>query len=127
MITSRSVLHRMKKRFRQTLWRKSKHCGENQNIVEKIKTLWRKSKHCGENQNIAEKIKTLWRKSKHCGENQNIVEKSKHCGENQKAHFVFSNFFPPEIRAIYEIMRKNTLRAGPATDNNMAACAVHAG
>jgi hypothetical protein len=27
-----------------------------------------------------------------------------------KTHFVFSNFFPPETRAVYEIMLKNTVQ-----------------
>jgi len=37
--------------------------------------------------------------------------------ENQNTHFIFSKFFLPN-RAVYEIMWKNILRAGQATDDN---------
>jgi len=36
---------------------------------------------------------------------------SKICTENQNTHFVFSNFFPPENRAVYEIMCKNNIQS----------------
>ena len=36
---------------------------------------------------------------------RNVLDKS--CRENQNTHFVFNNFFPPENRAVYEIMWKN--------------------
>jgi len=39
--------------------------------------------------------------------------------EKIKTHFVFNNFFS-ENRAVYEIMWKNIVRAGQATDVNMA-------
>ena len=32
------------------------------------------------------------------------------CKENQNTHFMFNNFFPPENRAVYEIMWKNTVQ-----------------
>ena len=36
---------------------------------------------------------------------RNVSDKS--CRENQNTLFVFSNFFPPENRALYEITWKN--------------------
>jgi len=48
---------------------------------------------------------------------RNVSDKS--CTENQNTHFVFSNF-PPENRAVYEIMWKKYCTAGRATDDNMA-------
>jgi hypothetical protein len=52
---------------------------------------------------------------------RNISDKS--CGRNQRTHFVFGNFFPPENRAVYEILWQDvergrehmTLRAGILT------------
>ena len=35
---------------------------------------------------------------------RNVSDKS--CRENQNTHFVFSNFFPPEYRAVYNTMQK---------------------
>jgi hypothetical protein len=35
---------------------------------------------------------------------RNVLNES--CKENQNTHFVFSNFFPPENRAVNEIMSK---------------------
>jgi len=32
---------------------------------------------------------------------------TKNCGENQNTHFMFSNFFFSENRAVYVVMRKN--------------------
>jgi hypothetical protein len=34
------------------------------------------------------------------------------CRENQNTHFMVSNFFPPENRAIYEIIWKNIVEQG---------------
>ena len=41
---------------------------------------------------------------------RNVSDES--CRENQKAHFTFNFFFPPEIRAVYEIMCKNIVELG---------------
>jgi len=46
---------------------------------------------------------------------RNVLDKS--CRENRNAHFVFSNFFSPENRAVYEIMCENVVEG--ATDDNM--------
>ena len=43
-----------------------------------------------------------------------LVEKIKN------THFIFNNFFPPENRAVYDIMRKNIVQHSKATDDNMA-------
>jgi len=48
---------------------------------------------------------------------RNVSDKS--CTENQITHFVFSNF-SPENRTVYEIMWKNVVERGQATDDNMA-------
>jgi len=47
---------------------------------------------------------------------RNVSDKS--CREDQNTHFMIINF--KENRAIYEIMRKNIVRVGRATDDNMA-------
>ena len=31
------------------------------------------------------------------------------CRENENTHFMINTFFPPEIRAVYEIMWKNNV------------------
>jgi len=36
---------------------------------------------------------------------RNVSDKS--CIENQNKHFVYRNFFPPENRAVYDIIWKN--------------------
>jgi len=36
----------------------------------------------------------------------------KNCRENRNAHFMFSNFFSPENRAVFEIMWKNVVEPG---------------
>jgi len=41
---------------------------------------------------------------------RNVSDKS--CRENQNTRCVFSNFFPPENRAVYEIMWKNVVEQG---------------
>jgi hypothetical protein len=41
---------------------------------------------------------------------RNVSDKS--YTENQNTHFVFSNFFSPENRAVYEIMWKNIVERG---------------
>ena len=48
----------------------------------------------------------------------NVPDES--CRENQNTHFVFSNFFFFENRAVYEIMWQKYCRAGQATDDSMA-------
>jgi hypothetical protein len=45
---------------------------------------------------------------------------NKSCTENLNTHFMFSNFFFPENRTIYEILSKNVVQTG-AADSNMAA------
>jgi len=42
------------------------------------------------------------------------------CTENQNTHFMFNNFFPPEIRAFYVIMWKKYCTPRQATDDNRA-------
>jgi len=44
----------------------------------------------------------------------------KKCSENQNTFCVQKTFFPPENRAVYEIMWKKYCRAGHAKDDNMA-------
>ena len=41
---------------------------------------------------------------------KNVSDKS--CRRNQNTHFTFNTFFPPEYRAVYEIMWKNIV--GPS-------------
>jgi len=41
---------------------------------------------------------------------RNVSDKS--CRENPNTHFTFNNFFPPENRAVYEIMWKNIVQRG---------------
>jgi len=41
---------------------------------------------------------------------RNVSDRS--CRENQSTHFVFSNFFPLENSAVYEIMWKNIVELG---------------
>jgi len=41
---------------------------------------------------------------------RNVSDRS--CTENQNTHFVFSNFFSPENRAVHEIMWKNIVEPG---------------
>jgi hypothetical protein len=48
---------------------------------------------------------------------RNISDRS--CTENQKTHFMFTNLLP-ENRTVHEIMWKNTVQPGRATDDNMA-------
>ena len=50
---------------------------------------------------------------------RNVSDKS--CRENQNTHFVFNTFFFFfENHAVYEIMWKNIVERGQATDDNMA-------
>ena len=42
------------------------------------------------------------------------------CRENQNTHFVFSNIFFSENRAVYKIMWQKYCRTLQATDDNMA-------
>ena len=45
-----------------------------------------------------------------------------------KAHFMFNNFFPPENRAVYEIMSMNFGEpGGPQMTSQYAAYALNAG
>jgi len=48
---------------------------------------------------------------------RNVSDKS--CRENQNTHFVFSNYFFSENRAVYEVMWKNMATVGQATDDNI--------
>jgi hypothetical protein len=46
---------------------------------------------------------------------------TKHCRGNQNTHYVFSDlFFPLENHAVYEVIWKNIIDRGQATDDNMA-------
>jgi hypothetical protein len=48
------------------------------------------------------------------------------CRENQKTHFVFSKFFPPKNRAVYEIIWKNVVETErQATDDNTRVAYAH--
>jgi len=47
---------------------------------------------------------------------RNVSDKS--CRSNHNTHFVFSNFFFSENRAVYEIMWKNIESPSHATDDN---------
>jgi hypothetical protein len=56
----------------------------------------------------------------------NISDKS--CRENQNTHFVFSNFFFPEILAVYDKTWKNIVEPDrPQMAIKYGACALHAG
>jgi len=41
----------------------------------------------------------------------------KSCTENQNTNSVSNNSFPPKSRTVYEIMWKNTVYTGQATDD----------
>jgi len=53
---------------------------------------------------------------------RNISDKS--CREDQNTHFVFSNFFPPENRAVYEIMWKDIVELGRHDNMAHAHCTL---
>ena len=55
---------------------------------------------------------------------RNLWDKS--CRGNQNTHFVFNIFFPPKLCRLWDNVEKYcTVRQ--ATDDNMGACALHAG
>jgi hypothetical protein len=58
---------------------------------------------------------------------RNVSDKS--CRENQNTHFVFSNFFPPENRAVYEIIsgKYGVEPKRPQVTMQYDACALYAG
>ena len=55
---------------------------------------------------------------------RNISDKI--CRENQNTPFVFNDFFSPESRAVYEIMRKNVEPDRPRMTISFGSRALHA-
>jgi hypothetical protein len=52
---------------------------------------------------------------------------NKYCRETQNTHFMFNNF-PPENRAVYEIMSKNMVEPeGPQMTSQYGTYELHAG
>jgi len=48
--------------------------------------------------------------------------------EKIKTHFMFNDFFPPENRAVYEVMWKNNIQPDrPQMAIEYGACALHVG